>query len=42
MASIATIQNYKSLDPKEEFISDLDAEIYETVFTLRSLMEIKY
>lgn len=41
MAAIATIQTCKSLDPKEEFISDLDVEIYEIVLTLGNLIEIK-
>ena len=41
MATIATIQSCKSLDPKEDFIIDLDAEVYETVLTLGNLTEIK-
>ena len=41
MVAFTTIQTCKSLDPKEESISDLDAEIYETVLTLGNLTEIK-
>jgi hypothetical protein len=41
MDAIATMQTCKSLDPKEEFISDLDAEIHEIVLTLGNLIEIK-
>ena len=41
MAAIATIQMCKSLDPKEEFISDLDAKIYKTILIFGNLTEIK-
>ena len=41
MVAFTTIQTCKSLDPKEEFISDLDAEIYKSVLTLGNLIEIK-
>ena len=41
MVTIASIQTYKSLDPKKDLISNLDPEIYETVLTLGSLIEIK-
>ena len=41
MAAIATIQSCKSLDPKEYFITDLDAEIYEIVLMLENLTEIQ-
>ena len=41
MVAISTIQTCKSLDPIEEFISDLDVEIYETILTLGNLTEIK-
>lgn len=41
MVSIASIQTYKSLDPKEDLIFDLDAKIYETVLALRCLTNIK-
>ena len=37
MATFTTIQTCKSLDPKKESISDLDAEIYETMLTLGNL-----
>ena len=41
MTAFTTIQTCKSFDPKEESISDLDAEIYETMLTLGNLMESK-
>ena len=41
MATIATVQSCKSLDPKEDSTTDLDAEVYETVLTLGNLTEIK-
>lgn len=41
MAAIPTIQTCKLLDPKEESITDLDAEVYETILTLGNLIEIK-
>ena len=41
MAAIATIQLCKSLDPKEDSITNLDAEVYEIVLTLGNLTEIK-
>ena len=41
MASITTFQSCKSLDPKEEFITDLDTEIYETTKILGNLTEIE-
>ena len=41
MVAIVAIQTYKSLDPKEEFISDLDVEIYESVLTLGNIIEFK-
>lgn len=41
MASISTIQTCKLLDPKEDSITDLDAEVYETIMTLVNLREIK-
>ena len=41
MASITTIQSCKSLDPKEDLITDLDAEIYETVPMLGNLTKTK-
>ena len=40
MDSITTIQMCKQLDPKEEWITDLDAEVYETTLTLGNLTEI--
>lgn len=41
MAAIAIIQSCKSLDPKEDSITDLDAEVCEIVMTLGNLIEIK-
>ena len=41
MAAFTTIQTCMFLDPKEESISDLDVEIYETVLTLGNLKKIK-
>ena len=41
MAAITTIQSCKSLDPKEDLIIDLDAEIYETILMLANLTKIK-
>ena len=41
MAAFTTIQTCKSLDPKEDSISNLDAEFYETMLTLGNLTEIK-
>ena len=35
------IQTCKQLDPKEEWLVDLGAEIYETTLTLGNLIEIK-
>ena len=40
MASPA-IKNCKSVDPKEDFLVDLDASIQEIVLTLGSLNQIK-
>ena len=41
MASVATTQTCKKLDPKEYWLTDLDAEVYETILTLGNLKEIK-
>jgi len=41
MAAFITIQTCKSLDPKEESISDLDAKIYETMLMLGILTKIR-
>ena len=41
MASNAIIQTCKQLDPKEEWLVDLDAETYETTLSLGNLTEIK-
>ena len=41
MASTTIIQTCKKLDPKEEWLVDLDAEIYETNLTLGNLTRIK-
>ena len=41
MATFTPIQICKFWDPKEESISDLDVEIYETVLTLGNLIKIK-
>ena len=41
MASIATIQTCKQLEPKEEWLTDLDAKVCETTLTLGNLTEIK-
>ena len=41
MASITTIQTCKQLDPKEDWLTDLDAEVYETTLTLGNLTKIK-
>ena len=40
MASNA-IKTYKSINPKEEFLVDLDAAIQENKLTLRTLDQIK-
>ena len=40
MASPA-IKSYKSIDPRKDFLVDLDASIQETKFTLGSLSQIK-
>ena len=40
MASTAIIQSCKQLDPKEEWLVYLDAEITETISTLENLIEI--
>ena len=41
MAAIPTIQTCKLLDPKEDSITDLDAEVYEISLTHGNLTEIK-
>ena len=41
MASITTIQTCKQLDPKEDWLTDLDAEVYETTLTLGNLTKIE-
>jgi hypothetical protein len=41
MASTAIIQTCKQLNPKEEWLTDLDEEVYETTLTLGNLIEIK-
>lgn len=41
LVAFMTIQTCKFLDPKEESILDLDAEIYETVLTLGNLTKIR-
>ena len=41
MVAIATIQSCKSLHPKEDSITDLDAEVFEIVLTLGNLTKIK-
>ena len=35
------IKTYKSIDPKEEFLVNLDASIQEIILTLGSLNQIK-
>lgn len=41
MASSTIIKTCKHLDPKEEHVIDLDTWIFETILTLRNLIEIK-
>jgi hypothetical protein len=41
MATIPTIQTCKLLDLKEDSITNLNVEVYETVLTLGNLTEIK-
>ena len=41
MDSAVTIQTCKQLYPKEEWLVDLDAKIYETTLTLGNFIEIK-
>ena len=41
MASTVTIQTCKKLDPKEDWLTNLDVEVYEMTLTLGDLIEIK-
>ena len=41
IASITTIQTCKKLDPKEDSLTDLDEEVYESTLTFGNLTEIK-
>jgi len=41
MASTMIIQTCQQLDPKEEWLVDLDAKISKTILTLGNLTEIK-
>ena len=41
MAFVTTIQTCKQLDPKEDWLTDLDVEVYETTLTLGNFTKIK-